>query len=210
MYAYNEMYLDDAMENLAQMIDFAVNQCGDSLEHFLERFCIAPLSYDFERGNPKYVAGMSGIELAYEVYDMTGEPIGEVTITPSMDRSPEYWCGWVLAYYQWRTKKSFREILKGVSAKELLGMYGTLHEADIKKFAEVMDKKLEEKSKVSRLQMARRNAGLSQSELSRKSGVSLRSVQMYEQRKKDINKARAESVANLARALGCQIEDILE
>jgi hypothetical protein len=33
---------------------------------------------------------------------------------------------------------------------------------------------------------------------------------MYEQRRKDINKAEAESVLRLARALGCEIEDIME
>ena len=42
------------------------------------------------------------------------------------------------------------------------------------------------------------------------SGVSLRSIQMYEQRNKDINKAQAESLYCLAKALGCTMEDLLE
>jgi hypothetical protein len=42
------------------------------------------------------------------------------------------------------------------------------------------------------------------------SGVGLRSIQMYEQRKKNINRAEAESVLRLSRALGCEMEDILE
>ena len=52
--------------------------------------------------------------------------------------------------------------------------------------------------------------GCSQAELSRRSGVSLRSIQMYEQRNKDINKASAETVHSLAKILGCTVEDLLE
>lgn len=43
-----------------------------------------------------------------------------------------------------------------------------------------------------------------------RSGVSLRMIQIYEQRNKDINKAGALSLSRLARALGCEIDDLLE
>ena len=56
-----------------------------------------------------------------------------------------------------------------------------------------------------------RNAyGCSQAELAKKSDVSLRSIQMYEQRNKDINKASIETVYRLAKALGCAVEDLIE
>ena len=35
-------------------------------------------------------------------------------------------------------------------------------------------------------------------------------IQLYEQRKQEINKARAETVARLAGTLGCEVEDLLE
>ena len=35
-------------------------------------------------------------------------------------------------------------------------------------------------------------------------------IQLYEQRKQDIKKARAETVARLAGTLGCEVEDLLE
>ena len=44
----------------------------------------------------------------------------------------------------------------------------------------------------------------------KKSGVSLRSIQMYEQRNKNINKASVETIYRLAKALGCEIEDLIE
>ena len=53
-------------------------------------------------------------------------------------------------------------------------------------------------------------AGLSQSELARASQVGLRSIQMYEQRQKDINKAQAQTLLRLSRVLYCSMEDLME
>lgn len=61
-----------------------------------------------------------------------------------------------------------------------------------------------------RLNRIREAAGLSQNDLAVKSGVSLRSIQMYEQRKNEIDKAQAHTRYKLAVALGCDIEDLLE
>ena len=52
--------------------------------------------------------------------------------------------------------------------------------------------------------------GMSGIELANRSGVSLRSIQMYEQRNKDINKAQSGFLASISRTLGCRIEDLLE
>ena len=61
-----------------------------------------------------------------------------------------------------------------------------------------------------RLSVWRKNRGLSQSELAKASGVGLKSIQMYEQRINDIDKAQAHTVYRLARAIGCEVEDLLE
>ena len=50
----------------------------------------------------------------------------------------------------------------------------------------------------------------SQAELAKASGVSLRSIQMYEQRVNDIDKAQAQTVYKLSRVIGCEMEDLLE
>lgn len=52
--------------------------------------------------------------------------------------------------------------------------------------------------------------GFTQKELADNSGVSLRSIQMYEQRHKNINKASAETLYRLSKILGCTIEDLME
>lgn len=61
----------------------------------------------------------------------------------------------------------------------------------------------------SRLKAMREIKGLSQSELSTKSGVTLRNIQAYEIGYRDINKASVESVLKLSEALGCDITDII-
>lgn len=56
----------------------------------------------------------------------------------------------------------------------------------------------------------RTERGYSQSKLSELSGVNLRMIQHYEQGVKDINSTQAITVYNLAQALNCNIEDLLE
>ena len=60
------------------------------------------------------------------------------------------------------------------------------------------------------LKFIRTEKGYSQKQLAELSGVGLRSIQMYEQRRKDINKAQSESIHRLAKSLGCKMEDLLE
>ena len=59
------------------------------------------------------------------------------------------------------------------------------------------------------LKALRTNAGLSQSELAKKSGVNLRTIQGYESGNRDLYKAAGETLLQLARSLGCSIEDLL-
>lgn len=64
---------------------------------------------------------------------------------------------------------------------------------------------------MSKLQERRKDAGLSQSQLAAKvDGLTVRTLQHYEQGTMDINKAAATTVRRLAIALGCSIEDLLE
>lgn len=59
------------------------------------------------------------------------------------------------------------------------------------------------------LQQKRKDAGYTQHELAARSGVSIRTLQYYEQGVLDIEKASASTVYRLALALGCQMEDLL-
>lgn len=61
----------------------------------------------------------------------------------------------------------------------------------------------------SNLKFTREYRDMSQSELAGKSGVSLRTIQAYEQGAKDINKAQVLTVLRLAEALNCDVYDII-
>ena len=87
-------------------------------------------------------------------------------------------------------------------------MYHPLHEADVQKFVDVANSIVFQKE--TNLARYRKNADMSQMQLSRYSQVSLRSIQLYEQRQLNINTAPANKLLRLSRVLGCSIEDLLE
>ena len=60
------------------------------------------------------------------------------------------------------------------------------------------------------LKLLRQKAGLSQRELADLSSVPVRTIQQYEQRQKNINKAQAEYLVVLAKVLYCEVEDLME
>ena len=93
---------------------------------------------------------------------------------------------------------------------EIYKLYPTLHEASEEKFIDVANSILERKNLPTKLQTVRKAVGLTQKELSEKSGVTLRMIQQYEQRAKVINKATASNLFALAQVLGCKAEDLLE
>ena len=89
-------------------------------------------------------------------------------------------------------------------------MYPVYHEMDITNFIEEIDKRLEEIVLDTKLKKMRERRNVSQTELANISGVSLRSIQLYEQRVNDIDKAQAHTLYKLSVSLGCNIEDLLE
>ena len=105
---------------------------------------------------------------------------------------------------------SFFDINRDFPIEKVLSLYSTLHEADITKFYDIADEFINNNKKETNLKKIRRAAGLSQTELAFKSGVSIRNIQMYEQRNNDINKAQVDILLKLSKTLGCNIEDLLE
>ncbi len=209
-YAYGEHYLDDAMQNLGEALDYAVNACGISADIFMTMFISSGYAEQFASGVAKVVSGLSGSELVLSVLEASGKQIEAPLSQIEYDCSVEYWCGYILAYYQWHSSLSFKEILKYISMSELSRMYSALHEASEEKAIDTFDSIIQRKAKATKLATFRKTSGLSQKELAERSGVSLRLIQQYEQRVRDINKAATDSVASLARVLGCKIDDLIE
>lgn len=208
--AYNELYLNDAKQNLADFFDYSINSCKFDADFFAKLFVQSGYADKFERGNPAIIAGMSGIELAKKVitYAYPNWKFPEKIF--SEDRSNVYWAGWALAEYQWATCKRFKDIFSRISLSQIISMYHVYHEMDIEHFIEDMNRKYDSVERETHLKTIRENRGISQAKLAKLSGVSLRSIQMYEQKVNHIDKAQAGTVYKLSRVLGCTIEDLLE
>ena len=63
---------------------------------------------------------------------------------------------------------------------------------------------------MTQLQLLRQGAGMSQSELARKVEISVRTLQSLETGARNIDKVAVLTALKLARALDCNIEDILD
>lgn len=208
--AYDKQYLDDAMRNLGEAMDFAKNVCHIELDDFSGMFITSGIAAQFGKGVPKYVSGMSGTELVLEVLRKVGVSIDSTKVQVDYACSPEYWCGWVLAYFQWFTGRSFQNIHDVISMREMEQLYPALHEASEERFVDAVNRIIRKKNLPTRLQARRKSCGFTQKVLCEKSGVNLRTLQQYELRSKDINKAAAGTLRSLAQALSCEIEDLLE
>ena len=210
IHAYQEMYLNKAQALLGDAFDYAINTCKMSGEKFVKFFIASSFSRRIENGEPAVLVGKSGIEVAVDVVFETTGKLLNIEPQQRFERSKEYWIGWAVSYYQWFSARNFDEIFNVISFADLENMYYTLHEADITKFVDIMDEKIRGYFKETNLKRIRKTYGCTQAELAKYSRVSLRSIQMYEQRNKDINKASAEALYNISKVLGCTIEDLLE
>ena len=208
--AYDNQYLDDAMKCLGEAFEYAANSCQMDMDSFLELFIGTGYAEQFAAGVPKVVSGTSGTELVMDVLIKSGTDNTFPQARIDYDYSPQYWSGWILAYYQWYTGRNFKEIQKHITMQEIEKLYPTLHEASEKKFVDIVNGMIRKKNPPTRLQAQRKISGYSQRELAEKVGVNLRTLQQYEIRAKDINKAAGATLLALSKVLGCRVEDLLE
>jgi DNA-binding transcriptional regulator YiaG len=193
------------------MLDCAVNAAQCDLLVFYEMFLSSGVASQMEVGNPRYLSGMSGMELMQLVLKRSSDKAMSFMDYVPFDRTPEYWAGWALAYYQWFSAHSFSFIQRnGLSISTVLSLYSTLHEADLSKFVQTADTLIQThlNTRKNMLKTIRKQSHLTQKELAELSGVTLRMIQAYEQGDQDIMKAEARTVFALARVLGCGAEVI--
>lgn len=210
IHAYDRIYLDKARTALGRMLDFAVYDRGYDIGAFFARFLSSGVATRFEQGDFTLLAGKSGVEIAYEVLGPSQPDAVRKTPRYTVNRSEEYWTGWALAYYQWETSLRFAEIDRYIPIKEIRAMYSPYHEMDIRQFVDEMNRRYKARKPDTNLKLLRQKAGLSQSKLTELSGVPVRTIQQYEQRQKNINKAQAEYLIRLAQTLRCEAADLIE
>lgn len=104
----------------------------------------------------------------------------------------------------------FMKLAKRIMIMDVRDMYSPYHEMDIRHLVEYLNKRYRDANSDTRLKKYRKQMGMSQKGLAEITGISVRTIQQYEQRQKNINKARADSVVALAQALCVKTEDIME
>ena len=209
-HAYNESYLSSAKDRLSSFFDYAINDCKLKPDWVTSLFINTGYAEQFERGNPAYIAGMSGIEFAQAIIEKAYGKRDFPEPTSNEYYSPEYWAGWALAEYQWFTGRRFKDIFERIPLTKIISMYTVYHEMDITNFIDTMEEFYNAAQGDCKLKRIRESRGLSQTELAEQSGINVRNIQMYEQRANDIDKAQAHTLYKLSRVLGCSVEDLLE
>nr|MCR5406552.1 XRE family transcriptional regulator [Lachnospiraceae bacterium] len=147
-YAYGEIYVLKAQEAMGSMLHYAVYDLKMEIAAFFREFISSGIAHRFGMGEPKYIVGMSGIEIAREVCSITRGTEPDVEPAVFYGRTAEYWAGWALAYYEWCRNMDFRRINDAVPITEIVEMYDPYHEADITRFVDEIDRRISERNRV--------------------------------------------------------------
>ena len=140
IHAYSYDYLRWGQRILGDAIDFAVNTYKFSLSDFEKMFLNSRVVLQFQNGNCKYVAGVTGCELFRLIAEENKIDLPEKSDVMYLDKSPEYWTGWALAFYQWYTARTFADIIRFIKISHIIKMYDPFHEADIMRFVEAIQR----------------------------------------------------------------------
>lgn len=212
IHAYSELYLEEMQGDMGLMFDLAANVLHYDINEFNEIFINSTIAKKIEYGDSSVLAGKSGIEMLYDILDEHDDKYRDIQ-QEDIDiwsRSPQYWVGWILCYYQWYTAISFLEIYKTVTAKDIEDMYMPYHEMDESQFVDEINRRRSDIRAMTYLKYFRQKAGYTQQQLADLTEVPVKTIRQYEQGQKNINKASAETVIKFSRVLCCQPFDLLE
>ena len=224
MGAYNRSYLENVKSNLGAMLDCGINTLEFGPRDFYNMFLDSDMSDKINRGDAYSICTLGGVELAEYVVCFAMSNSKYIHVKKASDpafnqhlndaiinvNSKEYWAGTVIAEYAWEKNMSYQELDGYISVEEVIALYKDFANADSLVINIRLDEMLNAKKKVAKLKLRREMLGLSQSELAQQSGIPLRTLQQYEQRRKNINNAKAVYLVDLASVLRCEVRDLIE
>lgn len=146
IHAYSELYLEKAQVALGDMLHYAVYDLKMDLTRFYKMFLSSGIARSFGNGEPAYTVGMSGYELAMNVIHSVTGNYPDVMPEYAYHKTPEYWTGWAVAYYEWYSSTPFDRIEEKVPIREIIEMYDPYHEEDITNFVNAMNKRMKEQN----------------------------------------------------------------
>lgn len=142
MSAYPSESLNHIMHEAGVLFELAGNIRNDysDIEVFTNHFVKSEVANGIEIQHPHYIEGSTGSEWYIEMLRMDNihfeiddfRPVRYLPLNM-------YWCGWVIAYYQWLRNITFRMILPSGMITDLLQIYELYHEMDISHTVEFLD-----------------------------------------------------------------------
>lgn len=123
--AYDAIYIDEVMEHFGYMCHCSVVLFNTPLEEFFPKFFDNYLCRGIEEGNPHYLVGYSGKEMAEMVLGRHSDVNNYFDIG-----SFWMWVGRSIALVQWYTSHSFKTILEMQPLPVWYYMFRAYHTAD--------------------------------------------------------------------------------
>lgn len=208
---YDKEYIEESAHCLAEAFDYAANSCQMDMGFFMEMFLTTGYAKRFEEKDPAVVLGLSGTELVCRVVEESGLYLNFPPAVKEFGSATfEYHTGYFLYYLSLYSGKSLKNIFENITIEDFSEYVEELIGCSEEKRQELLTGLLSFVHSPVRLQEIRKECGYSQRELAEKSGVNLRTLQQYEVRAKDINKAAAGTLKALADVFGCTVEDLME
>ena len=210
--AYDEKELPQVIRTLGKAFEFAEKCLPEGAAGFYRRFANSSVAATCTGPDAHPEIGGSAIELVLNV----NEDASIDTLLMNEKRLSKQeigrlrWEAELLCRYQWETGLPFTAVLRTLTEERLRALHADYAELPPAEVAQKISVPEAQESAATNLARFRRERGLSQAGLAKASGVTLRSIQQYEQRKKDISHAQARNVFALAQALDCTMEELLE
>ena len=206
--AYDEKELPQVISTLGKAFEFAEKCLPEGAAGFYRRFANSSVAATCT--GPEI--GGSAIELVLDVNEDASIDtllMNEKRLS-KQDTGRLRWEAELVCRYQWETGLPFPAVLRTLTEERLRKLHADYAELPPAEVVQRISVPETHESTATNLARIRRERGLSQAGLAKASGVTLRSIQQYEQRKKDISHAQARSVLALAQALSCTMEELLE
>lgn len=210
--AYDKKELPQVISTLGKAFEFAEKCLPEGAAGFYRRFANSSVAATCTGPDAHPEIGGSAIELVLDV----NEDASIDTLLMNEKRLSKHetgrlrWEAELVCRYQWETGFPFPAVYRTLTEERLRELHADYAELQPEEVVQKISVPETQEDSATNLARIRREHGLSQAGLAEASGVSLRSIQQYEQKKKDISHAQARSVYALAQALDCTMEELLE
>ena len=123
---YPKSYLRHTQPNFGIAFSYAVYCAGYTLTSFYELLKDSFVCRCIDKGIPRWCASISGYELFGYLTEMENMHKSNFKLCV-LPRDMNYWIGWELAYYHYKYKHTFKEIVEHLPIEIWEHLYGCLH-----------------------------------------------------------------------------------